>query len=69
MTTGEALKIIYDTTTRAVGQDKAPSYVSTTLSSILFDLSQSGPVSSEQIEEAIQEEAKLCLECLNKKVA
>lgn len=66
MTTSEALKIIYDTTVKAVGKDKAPSYVSTTLSSILFDLNQSGPISSDKIEEAIQEEAKLCLNCLKK---
>lgn len=69
MTTSEALSIIYDMTVKTVGKDRAPTYISTTLSSILFDLSESGTVSSERIEEAIQEEAKLCLKCLNKEAA
>lgn len=69
MTTGEALKIIYDMTVETVGKEKAPAYISTTLSSILFDLNESGTVSPERIEEAIREEAKLCLRCSKKEVA
>lgn len=69
MTTSEALEIIYDTTVKTVGKDKATEYVSITLSSILFELNESGAVTSKQIEEAIQEEARLCLRCRNKKAA
>lgn len=60
---------IYQTVSKIMGAPKARDYISTAISSIIFDLEESGIVTEEKFEEALKEELDLCLAALKKDAA
>ncbi len=63
------IEIIYRETASRIGKTKAKEYVATTLFNILFDLEESGLLSSESITNALREESEFCAKASSSEVA
>lgn len=61
MNTSEDLKTIYDEASKKLGPSKARKYLTTFFSNMVFDLEESGDLSTESINKKISEEASFML--------
>lgn len=69
MKTAKSLEVIYSEILRLKGKEKAADYVSAVIFNLFHELEAEGNVSAENIENFLNEEARICLESLKKDVA